>query len=285
MKKWLVPFILLLIGGAVSYYDVVYMSKNITAPFEAQTPVVDKTKEIGLEQVNNLGYTFYVGQINNPSTAPISDILKNDITRVIYNAKFPKSILEKTPIVFVNNLALKPGQYIAAPGGDMVVPTFGPDFLYEGGVYGTYQSGRSIIYLNNDVFPKVSLNDVLTHELGHAIGKTLTDADWTKYYQLREIASGTPRYGSNWNLSPAEDFAEVYKNTFTGLDIKTYYGLGSYRGFFERTCKNIQTQSCRQNIMMNPSKYPDDFRYGTPYKSVVSQSTKDFINAVISKQN
>jgi hypothetical protein len=64
----------------------------------------------------------------------------------------------------------------------------------------------------------------LTHELGHAIGATLTDQDWTKFYQLRHIPSATPRQGTNWNLSPAEDFAEVYKNIFTGNAVQTYYG-------------------------------------------------------------
>jgi hypothetical protein len=310
-----------------------------------QSPPIDKTKEIDLEQVNNLGYTFYLGQIDNPGTAPISDATKNNITRVIYNSKFPKSILEKIPIVFVNNLALKPGQYIAAPGGNMKVIDFGAGFLYEGGIYATYTSGNSIIYVNNDVLARDSLVNILTHELGHAIGSTLTDADWRTYFGLRNIPPGTSMEGGLWNLSPAEDFAEVYKNTFTGLEVRTYYGLlipvtglgfgdltmehtcGSiYRQIYENyiaiyektnptsTCSptsfilgncstdmatlneeqkkaadatnaDPQVQECRRKVMASPNQYPDDYVYGTPYKSTVGPQTKEFINTIMSRFN
>lgn len=231
------------------------LSDTVNKPFSVlnqgvskqQTSTLDKTKEITLEQVNNLGYTFYLGQIDNPSAAPISDTMKNDITRIVYNSKFPKSLLEKVPIIFVNNLALKPGQYIATPSGNMKVMDFGAGFLYEGGVYATYESGNFIIYINNDVLAKDSLTNILTHELGHAIGSTLTGADWTKYYGLRNIPIGTPRESGLWNLSPAEDFAEVYKNTFTGLGVRTYYGLllpanFTMAGILEHTCGNTYTQ-------------------------------------------
>ena len=35
----------------------------------------------------------------------------------------------------------------------------------------------------------------------------------------------TPRGGTSWEWSPEEDFAEVYKNTYTGIDIATNYGV------------------------------------------------------------
>ncbi|MFA6519594.1 MAG: hypothetical protein WCT41_02100 [Candidatus Paceibacterota bacterium] len=332
MKEWITLFTLLVIGGFAVYYDVTFLSHP--NPFESvlgKISAIDKTKEINLQQINNVGYTLYLGQIDSPNAVFIDDTLKEEMTRTAYNSRFPKSILAKIPIVFVNSLALKSGQYIATPWGNMNVMDFGSGFLYEGGVYVTYESGGAIIYLNKEILAKGSLNDVLTHELGHAIGSTLTDAEWTKYYQLREIASGTPRYGSNWNLSPAEDFAEVYKNTFTGLDVKTYFGLlvANNLGMFEVACKKIhddlynsyipqrvvnmsdplwifksttstttidtqaieskitndpKLQSCRREVVANPAKYPDDYRYGTPYKTTVSQATKDFINVVISRQ-
>ena len=98
---------------------------------------------------------------------------------------FPKSILEKVPIIFVNNLVLKPGQYVAFAGQRFNVMDFGAGFLYECGIYATYESGKAIIYLNKEGLIKTPLNDILTHELGHAIGDTLTDGDWVKYYGTR----------------------------------------------------------------------------------------------------
>lgn len=336
MKEWLTLLVFLLIGGFAVYYDVTFLSHP--NPFESvlgKISATDKTKEINLQQVNNLGYTFYIGQIDSPDAVFIDDTLKEEMTRIAYNARFPKNILEETPIVFVNSLALKSGQYIATPWGNMNVMDFGAGFLYEGGVYATYESGRAIIYLNKEILAKGSLKNVLTHELGHAIGNTLTDADWIKYYQLRGIASGTQRYGSNWNLSPAEDFAEVYKNITTGLDVTTYLGLlvqnywTSSQVIPEITCKQIhddlydsylppkadindtsawirsianpvkidsqaieskitansKLQNCRREVMLDPAKHPNDFLFGTPYKTTVSQATKDFISAVINRQN
>ena len=227
---------------------------------------------------------------------------------------------------------------------------FGTGFLYEGGIYATYESGQAIIYLNKEALTKAPLNDILTHELGHAIGGTLTDGDWVEYYKLRNISPSTSRNGGLWNLSPQEDFAEVYKNMFTGLDVRTYYGLlvptlgESYNGegIFEISCTgvyreayqsaidvyeksnppkdcskvtdfmekmwcdtsspyttsvqqeqakgtanaSVRVQNCRRDVMTNSSKYPDEFRYGIPYKGgAAGPKTKEFINAVINRFN
>jgi hypothetical protein len=98
-------------------------------------------------------------------------------------------------------------------------------FLAEEGYYATYQDGATAIFINKTTLTRNDLVDTLTHELGHAVGSTLTAQDWTKFYQLRDIPSGTPQETATWNLSPAEDFAEVFKYTFTGIAIRTYYGL------------------------------------------------------------
>lgn len=82
----------------------------------------------------------------------------------------------------------------------------------------------TIIYLNKNILAKGLLTDVLTHELGHAVAATLTDKDWKTYYKLRGIKDNTKLIEKNWNISANEDFAEVYKNIFTGLEVKTIYG-------------------------------------------------------------
>jgi hypothetical protein len=187
-------------------------------------PQVDKSKEVQLQEVNNLGYTFYLGQIDNSNN--IDDNFKTEITKIVYSAHFPESILKNTPIVIINSLALKDGLYIPTSSGNLNVGSFGPSFLYEGGIYAKYNGGGAVIFINKTTLDKGLLVDVLTHELGHAIGNTLSDTDWKKYYGLRNIPATTKRDGSGlWNLSPQEDFAEVYKNTFTGLEVRTYYGL------------------------------------------------------------
>jgi hypothetical protein len=212
------------------------------------------------------------------------------------------------------------------------VPALTPNFLSEGGLYGTYGNGSSssaIIYLNKSIIAS-DLTGTLTHELGHAIGSKLTDADWKKFYQLRNIPTNTPRQGTNWYLSPQEDFAEVFKYTFTGIAVRTYYGLlapsnpsGSemalsscheiYQNLYDsyapkvdmsnylnsimnpvkidyaaieaKITANSKMQTCRRNVFANPSKYPDDWEFGTPYKTSVGQAAKDFIVSIINKLN
>jgi hypothetical protein len=46
-----------------------------------------------------------------------------------------------------------------------------------------------------------------------------------------------------------------------------------------------KVQSCRRDVMMNPSKYPSDWRYTTPYKSSVGPATKAFILSIADRLN
>src|SRR3989344_4380057 len=167
-------------------------TQNDFGPLERTAPLLDKSKEIALEQVNNLGYTFYVGQIDYQNVTNITDNLKNQVTKIVYDAHFPESILKDTPIIILNNLALTGGQYIPIGEKILNVPDLKPDFLSEGGIYGTYDnSGLAVIYINKSIIAQGKLTETLTHELGHAIGNRLTDQDWAKYYQLRNIPINT----------------------------------------------------------------------------------------------
>jgi hypothetical protein len=186
----------------------------------------DKSKEIKLQRVNNLGYTFYVGQIDYPNSPDISDDIKNQITKTVDNIKFPKTILTKIPIVIVNSLAVEKGQYISHPNSNRLldVSIFDSSFLSRGGVYTTYNGSEAVIYINKTIIDKKLLSESLVHEFGHAIASTITSKELDIYYQLRNIPAKTEQYGKIWNKSPQEDFAEVYRSIFTGSNVQTIYG-------------------------------------------------------------
>lgn len=329
-RKFIIGVTLLLLLG-----DVFYLAKessqikshdSLYVPVRQQiTPSLDKSKQVVLQEVRNLGYVFFLGQIDSASTTVITDDLKNQITKIAYNAHFPASLLKNIPIIILNNLALTGDQYISTTDSNLKIPDLKADFLSEGGIYVTFNSGSSVIFINKATITRGDLTEVLTHELGHAVGSKLTDQEWDRFYKLRSIASSTPRRGLNWNLSPQEDFAEVYKSTFAGGSVKTYYGLltgnfgeetvlnpcwrihhdleDSYtpkRNLYDfskpfekidyaaielRVTSNPEMQDCRRDVLLNPDKYPNDFKYGIPYESIVSQEAKDFIISITNRLN
>jgi len=310
-----------------------FFSKNISLEgiFQSakeNTPSASDSNAISLQQINNVGYSFYIGQIDYADAAPLSDDIKNNVTQIIYKANVPKSLLNNVAIIIVNTLAVSQYQIIEAPSGNFAMPSFTPDFMSGGGIYSQYSSKFSFIFINKTMLG--NLSEILTHELGHHISSQLTDAEWTKYYQFRKIPANTARQGTDWTTSPMEDFAEVYKNVYTGLKIKTYYGLltPSNSTLYEIACKktttgalspssssygesasnsyeslirdmqsrlssmgedknisNTDLQACRRDVLLHPEKYPNDWRLGTPYYSVVDQTTKDFITQIISRLN
>lgn len=292
---------------------------------------------ISVEKVTNVGYTFYLGAIDNPSSSPINDDLKNQITNIINTAHFPQSFLNNLSIIMVNSLAATPLMYIETPNGWIKVDNFSPAFLSEGGVFTNYYGLSAIILLNK---PAVSdpnnLKGILTHELGHNIEMQMTDADWGEYYKLRSIPSKTPRNGTAWKSSPMEDFAEVYKNILTGSPINTNYGflepvmdpvfeisgvcgkliMKKTDQFFQDYLKknnidsgsmayfnfvmskqstdvqkegeavarqSIELQNCRHDVMLHPEKYTDEWRYGAPYTSTVTDATRGFVQKIINR--
>jgi len=74
------------------------------------------------------------------------------------------------------------------------------------------------------VLEEKNLVPVLTHELGHGIALKLTESEWKEFYKLRGIPSGTPKQTTKWELSPEEDFTEVYAHVLVKKPIQTQYG-------------------------------------------------------------
>lgn len=260
----------------------------------------ENAKIVSPEKINNVGYTFNLGQLDySDDNSLLTDTLKNNFTNIIYGCKFPKSLLNNLSFVIVNTLAVVPETYIETSEGLVKIEDFDPRFLQGGGIYSQIIADQSFVFIHKDfVEDNNKLKEVLTHELGHHVGAQLTDSEWSEFYEFRNIPKSTPRYNSNWVTSPVEDFAEVYKNIFTGLPIKTSYGLltsnekvwdgtetdwGPCGEIFikltmlnglssEQALYNTGLQECRRN---NASSY----------SSFVTNETKNFINKIITRLN
>lgn len=311
-EKILILILVITTGFTVYYFSVLgiinlptipdeFTAVNTTKqkPLEKESDIsVPNEKIITLQQVENVGYSFYLGQIDYPSTAPLGDTTKNNITQIIYKANFPKNLLKSVGIIIVNTLAVSEYEYIKTSEGKISMPSFSPDFITGGGIYSGKFGKMSLIVINKTKLS--SLSEILTHELGHHIGAQLTSEEWGKYYELRGIPSTTSRRGTNWGLSPQEDFAEVYRSIFTGSKVRTYYGLLVKSGYFysEETCgelydrlmdnykkakypntdpwnmswdmlflteeeagitSNVELQNCRREVLSNQEKYSADW--------------------------
>lgn len=296
----------------------------------------DNAKIVSAEEINNVGYSFLLAQIDYSDSQGLSDKTKNDITNIIYKAHFPQRQLFNMVFVIVNTLAVHPNNtYIITSGAQIPAANLPPVFLKGGGVYrGTYgENNASVIFISKNIIGnQAQLEEVLTHELGHHIGSKMTDAEWKEYYKLRNIPPDTARTGGERRLSPLEDFAEVYKNIFTDSNVNTVYGLlmptmgidmvskcdkiyselvdiffkqkikeegfdinsfkyqfmskmDEYQEVKESVDNNSELQSCRKEILLNPEKYKNDYLLGAPYKAIVTDETKKFVNEIILRLN
>ena len=117
---------------------------------------------------------------------------------------------------------------------------------------------------------------MLAHELGHAIGSTLSDSQWKTFYQLRNIPSGAPRAGMNWNLSPEEDFAEVYKNVFTGGDVSTFYGLLMPTMGVDMACEDVYQQAYQSYLPKYDMNNPMSWMKSITGTSKIDYTAADF---------
>ncbi|MCX6781589.1 MAG: hypothetical protein NTW66_00475 [Candidatus Magasanikbacteria bacterium] len=263
-----------------------YTAQSTTSTSETKTITETPKRIINLEQVNNVGYQFYIGEIETEGQTNLSEGLKNETTQVLYKGSFPKSLLNDLAIIIVNTLAVTPNPYMHTPAGDIKVGNFSPDFMEGGGIYTQNVQDFSLIYINKTKITYSTqeaqvaaafgnkggainisaLREVLAHELGHHLGYTLTDSDWKQYYQLRKIPTATPRINSSWEQSPTEDFAEVYTNIYFGTTVKTVYGS------LPETPKN-EYDATMQRL------------FNAHTRKIVDEPTKQFVISIINRIN
>jgi len=181
------------------------------------TPTDSSTVQINADgkktypvQYNNLwGHEFYTSKIDQTGNIDIGSAPKQTIAKLLNSLGYPQRLTKNLVFVNADPTIIKPGDQLEIPWavGSSARLDLKPQV-------GTYQDvyGGAVIALNN----LSGYNQAtLTHELGHIIGAQLTDEEWQQYYKLRNIPSATPRRNtSDWNLSPFEDFAEVYKATY-----------------------------------------------------------------------
>jgi hypothetical protein len=257
-------------------YDKVFRSKNevvvdvgkalwppqkTTTTVEAGSLAVQTnsvgTKTYPFERIDLWGYTFYTSKIDGGGSVDIGSQNKQTIGKLLVSLSFPPDLTNSLGIVAADPTLMKSGDQFQVPWlGTMQIPLA---FQPEGGLYTQIGSG-ALIFLNGGYDLSV-----LTHELGHQIGSHMTDQEWSQYYKLRGISASAPRRSGNWNLSPEEDFAEVYRTTYgQGGPIQTHYGLlmasndSSYSDFIS-SCSDEYNQAQQDYIKAHSTSSPYSF--------------------------
>lgn len=208
-----------------------FRGKTVQDPLAVQINS-DGSKTYPVQYNNLFNYEFYTGKIDQSGNVDIGSEPKQTIAKLLGSLAYPRKLTKSLAIINVDPTLLGRKDKIQVPWTETksIIITLQP----EGGNYMAIDGG-AIIFLNNLMgYDK----DVLTHELGHHIGQQLTSQEWDQFYELRGIPAKTPIHTSNWNLSPDEDFAEVYKVAYKNFivgssgswlleawSIKTYFGL------------------------------------------------------------
>ncbi|MDO8667933.1 MAG: hypothetical protein Q7K35_02425 [bacterium] len=224
----------------------------------------DGTKTYPFEQVNLWGYTFYTSKIDGRGSIDIGSQNKQTIAKLLKTLGYPPSLTANLAIIAADPTLMRASDKFQIPwAGTMMIPL---SFQPEGGLYTQIGNG-ALILLNGDGYDTM----VLTHELGHQVGFHMTDQEWTQYYKLRAIPAKTPRILSNWNLSPEEDFAEVYKTVYklsaaggyipavyeSKWSIRTYYGVLTPSFLIDEVneCKNLYDKARESYLNTQSADY------------------------------
>lgn len=62
-----------------------------------------------------------------------------------------------------------------------------------------------------------------------------------------------------------------------------FHKLEDYTNILNQSAVIDSLGLCRRDVLFNGEKYPSDWQYGIPYKSIMSNDTKIFINHIITQ--
>jgi hypothetical protein len=217
------------------------------------------SKTYRVEKVSLWGYEFYTSKVDQSGSIDIGSKEKQYIAQLLKTLQFPSSLTRYLAIVSVDPTVVGKNDILLIPWGGYIATI---NLQPEGGLWRRVAPG-AVIYLNN---LQSSNRSILTHELGHQIGYHLTDEEWIQFYKLRGIPENTPRRANDWNLSPEEDFAEVYKSVYKSSvanefemgdwSVNTQYGflIPSMLGIdYDTACRKLFDQ-IRQKYIDSNSK-------------------------------
>ncbi len=260
-------------------------------------PVVfkDGSKLYTLNQIQSSDYSFYAGDLNNPNR-DLGEDIKNAIIKTLETAHFPAKLVANTVFVSLSPNSEPAKIFLKAGGNEITVDLNNAEISTRNGAYIKVSSASRVILLNSNVLPGgEQFTLLLLHELGHRLADEFSPSDWQIFYGLRLIPKPQPLLNDVWDLSPNEDFAEVYKyitvkNSF-GIDdeasaVRTRYGfLMPKDPNREKTCgtlvvqgqTSLRLQECRRYVSINQDSFPDD----TEYFDANEAKLKDFITGKI----
>ena len=266
------------------------------------------------KEIGNILNDFSVSrlEVKNPTAIPQTKNTVYDQTQVLdvfYKGKTATSQYEKQVLNYLDYLkfpaSLRQGLIIVIASPDftsqvfyyenMELPFKKPTDTYPASITQICSGSKclNLIAMKSDYFPS-NFYATLSHELGHAIGESLTAEDWQKWKTLRgnPVISTSGVFDKEWQISQVQDFAEVYKIIYgnhqgSDWENKTLYGKKLCTDIYPIGILSTDTPYQKEYKMLEwrfEAMRRSDCNQIDGYKDMPpNKATRDFMNQILAR--